>query len=183
MIRLPARRATWLVAFALALAACGSQGPTPTASPAPPTPAASPDRTASEPTEPTPVPGGPSATPVPQPSERTTTETPWGTILDAVPADFPVFPGAAPAEPPAAPVSAAFFSSAGVDEVASWYKDALEAQGFATMGLSSALEDGSRVLDSQGDLPECRIQTTFRPTGGSTMITVLYAAGCAGGEG
>jgi hypothetical protein len=39
------------------------------------------------------------------------------------------------------------------------------------------------VLDVLGDLPECRLQLTFRPAGGSTMITVLYAAGCAGGEG
>ena len=34
------------------------------------------------------------------------------------------------------------------------------------------------MLDSQADLPECRVQTTFRPEGGSTMITVLFAAGC-----
>ena len=38
------------------------------------------------------------------------------------------------------------------------------------------------MLDTVSDLPECRIQTTFRPAGGSTMITVLYGAGCAGGQ-
>ena len=51
-------------------------------------------------------------------------------------------------------------------------------RGYATIDLSDPLEDGSRVLDSQADLPECQVQTTFRPEGGSTMITVLFAAGC-----
>ena len=68
--------------------------------------------------------------------------------------------------------------AADVDTVASWYRDALEAAGYATIDLSDPLEDGSRVLDSQTDLPECKVQTTFRPEGGSTMITVLFAAGC-----
>jgi hypothetical protein len=35
----------------------------------------------------------------------------------------------------------------------------------------------------QGDLPECRVRLTFRPAGGSTMITVLLAAACFGGGG
>ncbi len=113
----------------------------------------------------------------------TTTQTAWGTILDAVPDSFPVYPAAQIAGPQAAPVSAAFITPAGVDVVAAWYQAALETLGFSTVSLSSPLEDGSRVLDTHGDLPECRIQTTFRPEGGSTMITVLYAAGCAGGEG
>lgn len=132
---------------------------------------------------PTEVPGGASTQPVPQQTRVTTTPTDWGTILDAVPSTFPVFPGARLAEPPAEPVSASFLTVAGVDEVATWYRNELEAAGFGTLSLSDPLEDGSRVLDSQGDLPECRIQVTFRPEGESTMITVLYAAGCAGGEG
>ena len=87
------------------------------------------------------------------------------------------------AEPPAEPASGAFIASAGVDEVATWYRDALEATGKSTLDLSSPLEDGSRVLDMQGDLPECRLRLTFRPAGESTMITVLVAAGCASVEG
>ena len=67
--------------------------------------------------------------------------------------------------------------------MATWYQDALEATGASTLDLSSPLEDGSRVLDMQGDLPECRVRLTFRPEGGSTMITVLVAAGCVGGGG
>ena len=129
-----------------------------------------------EPTE-APASEGPTSSPA------TTTQTAWGTILDALPDGFPVYPDAQIADLPATPVSAAFISSAPVDDVAAWYRDALEGLGYSTMNLSDPLEDGSRVLDSQADLPECRIQATFRPAGGSTMITVLYAAGCAGGEG
>jgi len=170
-----------LATLTLAVGACGDVT---TATPTP-APIGSPsDSVGSEPPAPTEVPGGASSEPEPVPTAVTTTETAWGTILDAVPDSFPVFPGARVAEPPPEPVSAAYISEgAGVDTVATWYRDALEALGFATMDLSSPLEDGSRVLDSQGDLPECRIQVTFRPAGGSTMITVLYAAGCAGGEG
>jgi hypothetical protein len=104
-------------------------------------------------------------------------------ITDVLPQGFPVFPDAAIADPPAEPVSGALIAPAGVDEVATWYRDALEATGKSTLDLSSPLEDGSRVLDMQGDLPECRLQLTFRPEGGSTMITVLVAAGCVGGGG
>jgi hypothetical protein len=137
----------------------------------------------STPAEPTEVPGGASVTPAPLPDDVSTTETAWGTILDVVPTTFPVFPGAEPGESPDEPVSGAWISSAGVDDVAAWYRDELEGLGYRTAGLSEPLEDGSRVLDSVADIPECRIQAAFRPAGESTMITVLYAAGCAGGEG
>ena len=183
----PGRAPSALLSFSLALlvAACGGSAATsapageataaPATAPAPGTPTAMP--------EPTEVPGGASVTPDPLPDDTTTTETEWGTILDAVPATFPVLPGAQPAESPDEPVSAAWISDTSIDEAATWYRDALEAQGLSTMGLSDPLEDGSRVLDTVADIPECRIQTTFRPAGESTMITVRYAAGCAGGEG
>ena len=121
--------------------------------------------------------------PEPDATPAATTQTDWGAITDALPEGFPVFPGATVAEPPAEPASGAFIATAGVDEVATWYRDALEATGQSTLDLSTPLEDGSRVLDMQGDLPECRVRLTFRPAGGSTMIIVLVGAGCAGGEG
>jgi hypothetical protein len=196
--RPPARsavRAVGLLALVtVVLAACGDRAaatPAPSASsqaavtarPAA-TPTAVPGTDTPQP-QPTEVPGGSSFTPPPGPlpGDVTTTETPWGTILDAVPSTFPVFPRAVPAEPTDGPASAAFLAAAAVDVVATWYTDALEALGFSTLNLSTPLEDGSRVLDTQGDLPECWIRTTFRPAGESTMITVLYAAGCAGGGG
>jgi hypothetical protein len=110
------------------------------------------------------------------------TDTPWGAILDAVPADWPVFPGAEPTDPFEGPASGAWFAPDEVDPVAGWYRDTLSDMGFTIDNLSSPLEDGSRILDIVTDLPECRIQATFRPAEGSTMITVLYGAGCAGGD-
>lgn len=170
------------LSFTLLVAACG--GPPTTGAPSAGAPTAGARTPApSLPAEPTEVPGGVVVTPKPLPDDPTTSETDWGTILDAVPATFPVLPGAEPADAPDEPVSAAWISDAGVDEAATWYRDALEALGYGTMGLSDPLEDGSRVLDSVADIPECRIQTTFRPAGESTMITVLYGAGCAGGDG
>jgi hypothetical protein len=85
------------------------------------------------------------------------------------------------AEPPAEPVSGAFITTAGVDEVASWYLDAVQSGGASSVSLSTPLEDGSRVLDVEGSRPGCRFRLTFRPEGGSTMITVLLAPGCVGG--
>ncbi len=188
----PIRSRALLPGLALVLlgaAACG--GPAPSIAPsassasaassASKTPAPTPVLTA-VPT-PTVVPGAteePSGEPVGPP----TIITDWGAILDQVPDGFPVYPGAKPADlPDRIPNSGAWIAGAGTDTVAAWYTDAFEALGFTTENLSSPLEDGSRVLDIVSDLPECRIQTTFRPADGSTMIIVLYGAGCAGGGG
>ncbi len=132
----------------------------------------------------TPVPGGASDEPVPPPVVNPgTTITDWGTILDAVPAGFPHYPGAQPADLPEGPNSGAWSVGADVEAVSTWYRDRLKADGFKIDNLSTPLEDGSRVLDASSDLPECRIETTFRPENGSTIIVVLYGAGCAGGDG
>lgn len=112
-----------------------------------------------------------------------TTRTDWGEILDAVPDTFPVFPGATVADPPPAPASGIWLSKAPVDEVATWYRDQLTAASFASVDLGDALEDGSRVIDVTGDLPECKVQLAVRPVDGSTMITVFYGSGCTGGGG
>ncbi|HYO44202.1 MAG TPA: hypothetical protein VES19_13465 [Candidatus Limnocylindrales bacterium] len=174
-----------------ALAGCGGPTPSATVGPSGATGTAIPPATAVVDATPvvtvvpelTPVPGA-TDEPIPPAGGGGTIVIGWGTILDAVPEDFPVFPGASPTEIDDGPASGAWFAEgAAVDEVADWYRNRLEALGFETMGLSSPLEDGSRVLDTVSDLPECRIQTTFRPAGGSTMIIVLYGAGCAGGEG
>jgi hypothetical protein len=139
------------------------------------------------PGEPTPVPvvGTPAVTgePEPVPTQAGTTDTAWGTILDAVPAEWPVYPGARPVESDAGPASGAWLAPDDATAVASWYRDTLADQAYTIENLSSPLEDGTRILDIVTDLPECRIQATFRPAEGSTMITVLYGAGCAGGDG
>jgi hypothetical protein len=184
-----ALRLAVILLLAAGLSACGSTGPGPSQRLS--TPPAGPSATTrtvgmpgtgvtSAPTAPTAVPGGQTVSPGSPATRIPTTQTDWGEILDAVPGDFPRYPGAKDAEPPAEPVSAALTTPAAVDKVARWYRDALDALGYATVNLSEPLEDGSRVLDSQGDLPECLIQSTFRPAGESTMITVLFGAGCAG---
>lgn len=168
-----------LASLAIALAACGATGPSTTTAPSA-APSPSPVTQASDPASAmpsiTPVPGG--QTIAPPPSIRiSTTQTDWGEILDVLPDTFPIHPGAKPTDADE-PASGAFVLPGTVDSAATWYEDALTQLGFA-VDLASALEDGSRVLDAQGDLPECRIQMTFRPEADSAIITVLYAAGCA----
>jgi hypothetical protein len=190
MRSIPPRRA-WLGLVLAAIVVVGCTGspatpaasptatPSPTPVPATPSPAsAAPATAAASPAVQSTAPSEPAATPV------GTTQTPWGRILDAVPDTFPVFPGATITDaPPQGPASGAWVSNAPVAEVASWYRDALVAAHYAKVDLGSPLEDGSQVLDIQGDLPECRVQVTVGPLGGSTMISVLYGAGCAGGDG
>jgi hypothetical protein len=170
----------------LLLVACGGPAPsgTGTVGPASASPAGSAPASAiaSPPVELTPVPGGATGSPE-IPDRPATTVTDWGTILDRVPEGFPVYPGARIADGIDEPVSGAWITDTGVDSVAPWYVSAFTELGWAQVDLGSALEDGSRVLALASDLPECRVQTTFRPAGESTMIIVLYGAGCAGGEG
>jgi hypothetical protein len=185
------RPAILIAALLLAmLAACGSSEPaaTPagsvgtspatTGTPAGPT-ATGPSSATGEPSL-TPVPGG--STPEPVDPGGGTTLTEWGRILDRVPEGFPVYPGAGPADGVTEPASGAWVVAAGPARVADWYVTALEALGWSSIDLASPLEDGTRVLDLASDLPECRVQVTFRPAGESTMILVLYGAGCAGGD-
>jgi hypothetical protein len=176
----------------VAVVACGGPSPSATAAPSaavaatPTTEAPTPVLTEGPPPTLVPVPSSGPATDPPEPTQPPgggTTDTEWGAILDVVPDGFPVIPGARPAEGLDEPASGWWLAEAGVDEVASWYQGALGELGFTLGDLSSPLEDGSRVLDVSTDLPECRLQLAFRPAGESTIIRVLYGAGCAGGEG
>lgn len=110
----------------------------------------------------------------------TTTDTPWGTIVDSVPADFPVYPGATPTEPVDGPASGAWVVHADPATVSSFYVNALAGAGYSSNDRSGPLEDGSYTVDTRSDVPECRIQTTARPQGDMTLITVLFGAGCVG---
>ncbi len=107
------------------------------------------------------------------------TETEWGRIWDAVPADFPRFEGATAAEEGATgPASATLVvPGATASAVASWMTERLADSGYTVDGGSAALEDGSFVLDARRD-PGCRVGVTIAPTGGMTTVTVLYGAGC-----
>ena len=109
----------------------------------------------------------------------TQTDTMWGRIWDALPASFPVYPGAVETEEAGAggPVSATFSTAAAPEELATWMQSQLELATYSTEALSGPLEDGSFVLDSVGDAT-CRIETTVAPAGDLTIITVRYGADC-----
>ena len=169
------RRLVSLVPLLLAVAACGSSG----ASSQLGSPGA------------TDEPAAPSATLPDQPSDASPTsaasstvsqtDTAWGRIWDALPAGFPRYPGAAPADDASAAPSSGRYAVAGgnPEEIAAWLQAAMEAAMFST-DVSGPLEDGSFALDSVGD-GGCRIQTTIAPLGGMTFVTVLYGADCPGG--
>ena len=120
----------------------------------------------------------PSATEEPPPV--TQTDTAWGRIWDAVPAAFPVYPGAVESDEAGGgePVSATY-SVSGADpaEITTSMQQQLELATFSTEALSGPLEDGSFVIDSVGD-GDCRIETTVKPAGDLTLIIVRYGADC-----
>lgn len=158
--------------LALAAAACG-----PTTTPGTPSDAPSGTTTPPAPTE---VPGG-GGTPASSPG---TFETAWGTAWDALPAGFPVPPGAEPAtpgDPAEGPVSGAFVVDRPPDEVVALVRDGLGAAGYSTEALGGPYEDGGFVVDLRGEDPACRVQARVRPLGGTTMVSVLYGAACPWG--
>ena len=150
------RRPVPLIPFVLLLVACAS---TPSSSPSAP-PSAS-------------VEASPAAS-----STVSQTDTAWGRIWDALPAGFPRYSGAAPADDASAAPSSGRYAVAGGDpeDIAAWLQAAMETATFST-DVSGPLEDGSFSLDSVGD-GDCRIQTTIAPLGGMTFVTVLYGAAC-----
>ena len=163
------RRLLLTFPVALMLAACGPAATTssPTA-----TPASTPDSTAGT--------SAPSTAPSSAPAVGQT-DTGWGRIWDTVPADFPVFPGATPADDTTGEPASARFAVEGGDPlaIATWMQDALEQATFSTLGLNGPGEDGGYVIDSAGE-GDCRIQTTIAPLGSTTFVSVLYGADCPG---
>lgn len=124
----------------------------------------------------TPVPGGstgPGASGLPS-----QTDTAWGRIWDALPPSFPLPPEAIPTETGEGPVSAQLSLGTSAEEAAAFMQAALEGARYSTEALSGPLEDGSIVIDSVGDTPECRVQTTLRPLSGTTLMTVRFGAEC-----
>lgn len=160
----------------LAVAACGgavsSSTPTPT-----PAPTVQPSTAPS--IEPTLAPTDGATVGATDPAEPSQTDTEWGRIWDAVPADFPRHPGATPAEDVSPdPVSAAYALPDGDPaEVAEWMQTSLEMATYSTEGLSGPFEDGGYVLDSVGD-GDCRIETKVTPMGTLIVVTVRYGAAC-----
>jgi len=185
--RLPrvATRLAILLAATLLADACGSSGPTASPSPASAAPSPPSSQAASPSAVPsagnadlTPVPGGTTAPPDEPSGTPTQTETAWGRIWDAVPASFPRLEASLPADSVTGPVSAAFVVGAGPADVTATMKRLLDGEGSYRTDQSGPLEDGSFVLDSTGSWEGCRVQTTVTPQSGTTLITILYGAGC-----
>lgn len=166
------RRLLFVAPLAFALAACG-----------PGTGAGQPGSAATgEASTPPAHPGDdhpPDAHPAPSASSTVSqTDTAWGRIWDAVPAGFPRYPDAAPADDASADPSSLRYAVSGADPetIAAWLQAGMETATFSS-DVSGPLEDGSFSLDSVGDAG-CRIQTTVAPLGGMTFVTVLYGASC-----
>lgn len=113
------------------------------------------------------------------PAAPTQTDTEWGRIWDALPTDFPRYPGGTPAEDASPePVSAAYALAEGDPaQIAEWMQTSLEMATYSTEAMSGPLEDGGYVLDSVGD-DDCRIRTTVTPMGTLIIVTVRYGAAC-----
>ena len=116
------------------------------------------------------VPGGetPGATEPDRTARRhgTPTQTDWGAILDVLPDGLPGLPGRRGRRAAGRARSGAFVAPAGVDEVATWYRDALEATGKSTLDLSLAAR--GRVAGCWTCRATCRSagsELTFRPGG------------------
>jgi len=157
----------------LALAGCSSSSPS--------SAAASVDSSASSAT------GAPSTPASALPSAVRTsaaqTDTEWGRIWDSLPADFPTYPGATPAEETATGAASADLVVTGGDArtIATTMQSALVAAGYATAGLSGPLEDGSFTLDMTGPPAGCKVEVRVTPTGGLTSVKILYGASCPHG--
>ena len=175
------RRTLLLAGVVLLAAACG--GRSGTDDPLQSAIEGTPSPTAAEPTEApgeSPVVEPPEPSSSPEPPPVTQTDTAWGRIWDALPAGFPVYPGAVESEEAGGgePVSATFsVADAAPDEIATALQSQLELATYSTEALSGPLEDGGFVIDSVGDAG-CRIETTVTPAGGLTLITVRFGADC-----
>ncbi len=155
------------IALLVALAAC---------SPTTPSPVSAEPSAAASPTPPAASSSGDASTapPVAQ------TDTDWGRIWDAVPAGFPVYPGATPAEETeTGPVSMTYaLENADPRVIATWMQTELERAMYRTEAMSGPLEDGSFVLAATGSPPDCRVEVAVAPLGGLVTMAVRYGAAC-----
>lgn len=126
--------------------------------------------------------GSPGATtgnsPAP-PSLPTQTETDFGRIWDAAPPSFPRFPGSAPATDPGGGAASSILAinSADIRAIATFYRDALQARGLVA-SIDGPLEDAAMIVSGM-DGDGCEVEVGVRPTGATTLIVVLYGAGCS----
>lgn len=172
MPRRIASRLGLVFAASIAVAACNASTSSASAGPA----TAAPTTAAPAETEPASAPPASDESLEPYSSAMTQTNTAWGRIWDAIPAAFPVYPGAEATTDIGEPASAQFAVSGDVTTVTTWTSAALDAAGLRTT-VSGPLEDGSMTLDSVG-ANGCAAKTSIARLGGVTLETILYGARC-----
>lgn len=170
------RWVAWVVlvaATAAALAGCVAGGSSPAPTPVASSGLASPLVTAPAPGASASVSDGPAASLAPG-----TTATDWGVIRDAVPAGFPLPPGAAPADLPDGPVSGAWTTATPAADAAATIRAGLADAGWTDIAASGPTEGGEVTIDATGPGAGCRARVSVGPLGGLTSIVVLYGAAC-----
>ena len=170
---IPARVAAFAVVLFLGLAACQ-----------PATESSSPSRIVAGPTANSsnaPTSAGSSPSPeTASPPLAGQTDTAWGRIWDSLPAGFPAYPGATPAQEAAGGPASAVLVVQGAEPrtIADWMRSSLERATYSTEALNGPFEDGSYVLESIGMTAGCRVRVSMAPLGGLTTVTVLYGGSC-----
>ena len=165
---------TTAAAMAIALVACGTRGTTGNGGSTAQTAASG------QPGQPPATLGGESS-PDAEPGASgsiTQTDTEWGRIWDALPPSFPLPLDAVPAETRDGPVTAQFAVGASVEDLATFMQAALEGARYSTESMSNPVEDGTVVIESVGDTPECRVETRLTPLSGTTLMTIRFGAAC-----
>jgi hypothetical protein len=152
-------------------------------SPAPSSPASS----ASPGSGPTATPTFPAPTPVPtvaapSPSDGIALpgefESPFGTVFDALPPDFPLYPGSRLTETGDEPATARLDTPGDRGSIVLYYRASLEKAGLGTLVESGPAEDGAVVLTVDGAIPGCFVRVTVGPLGGTTLVSIWYGAAC-----
>jgi hypothetical protein len=158
------------MAVALAGAGCAAAGTSPT-------PTAVPTSVVGSPAVSSVAPSAPSA-PTPASPSAGTTQTDWGEIRDALPAAFPLPPGAEPSDLPDGPYSGAFTTTTPAAGVATAVEAGLRDAGWTGVTVSGPTEAGEVTIDATGATAGCRARVSVRPLGGLAAIVVLYGAAC-----
>ena len=111
-------------------------------------------------------------------SGPSTTLIDWGLIWDALPAGFPHYPGAKPANTGGGPASAILDLPADGRTASTWYQAALKTAGFEVTAAAGPREDGSFDITATKGGEDCQAEISLAPLGATTTATIYFAAAC-----
>ncbi len=107
-----------------------------------------------------------------------TTTVDWGEIWDALPADYPNYPGSQPTVTGGDPASAVLDIPTDGKTASAWYATALGAAGFTIVGVNGPREDGSFNIVATRGGGDCETEISLAPLGATTTATIYLAAAC-----